>query len=109
MERWQATSESGWGRGFGNSGWIGVGDRSTLAVHAELSKTHICDLETGRRGVGIRGTGQNRRGLGYQAVRLAQIYSTLSLLFIRGLSIYTAADWRVKVHGRRRRVHNAER
>lgn len=24
-----------------------------LAVHAELSKTHICDLETGRREVGL--------------------------------------------------------
>jgi transcriptional regulator with XRE-family HTH domain len=24
-----------------------------LAVHAELSKTHICDIETGKRQVGI--------------------------------------------------------
>ena len=24
-----------------------------LAAHAELSKTHICDLETGRREVGL--------------------------------------------------------
>jgi transcriptional regulator with XRE-family HTH domain len=25
-----------------------------LAAHAELSKTHICELETGKREVGIR-------------------------------------------------------
>jgi transcriptional regulator with XRE-family HTH domain len=24
-----------------------------LAVHAELSKTHICDLETGKREIGL--------------------------------------------------------
>jgi transcriptional regulator with XRE-family HTH domain len=24
-----------------------------LAVHAELSKTHICDIETGKRQIGI--------------------------------------------------------
>jgi DNA-binding Xre family transcriptional regulator len=27
--------------------------RVSLAVHAELSKTHICDIETGKRQVGI--------------------------------------------------------
>jgi len=26
-----------------------------LAVHAELSKTHICDVETGKREIGIEG------------------------------------------------------
>jgi transcriptional regulator with XRE-family HTH domain len=51
---WQQTSPSALVERSATCAVSVDGGRSILAAHAELSKTHICELEVGKREVGLK-------------------------------------------------------